>query len=218
VSDTTHPGVEGSYAFVSPDNAASQRLFSMSTAWPVQPLRCTLDSASHRGPATGRPSTPDDAPVIIEVLNGCHRDEELWVPYTVESLTARLTRAPGQYTWGDVWLTDGAVLGVWAAGRSISTTVEDASGRRVEREGLVLDHGFTPGHELAFLELLRAWCSHLDSCGITQLVIFSSGGSPTYPLLQGFGARLDPFDLYLFGPSTPDDAAERGVYVDHVYF
>ena len=212
------PHVDGSYAYVSADNAASQRLFSMSTAWPVQPLRCTLDVAGHRGPAAGRPATPEDTRDLIEVLNTCHRDEELWVSYTVESLTARLTRAPGQYTWGDVWLTDGAVLGVWAAGNSISTTVEDSSGRRVEREGLVLDHGFAPGHELAFLELLRAWCSHLDEQGITQLVIFSSPSSPTYPLLQSLGARMDPFDLYLSGAPTPDDAAERGVYVDHIYF
>ena len=66
------PHVDGSYAYVSADNAASQRLFSMSTAWPVQPLRCTLDSASHRGPAAGRPATPEDTPDIIEVLNTCH--------------------------------------------------------------------------------------------------------------------------------------------------
>ncbi len=106
------PHVYCSYACVSPNNAASQRLFSLSKAWPVQPLRYTLDSASHRGPATGRPATPNDTRVIIEVLNPCHRQEELWVPYTVESLTARLTRTPSHYTWGDVWLTDGAVLGV----------------------------------------------------------------------------------------------------------
>jgi hypothetical protein len=212
------PHVDGSYAYVSQDNAASQRLFSLATAWPVQPLRCTLDCARQHGPATGRPAIPPDAAAIIDVLNTCHHAEELWVPYTAESLTARLSRAPNQYTWGDLWLTDGAVLGVWAAGRSISTTVEDAGGRRVEREGLVLDHGFAAGHELAFLELLRAWCSHLDEQGITQLVMFSSPSSPTYPLLQTLGARMDPFDLYLFGAATPDDAAERGVYVDHIYF
>jgi hypothetical protein len=92
-----------------------------------------------------------------------------------------------------------------------------AAGEWSER-GSSSNHGFAPGHELAFLDLLRAWCSHLDGQGITHLVIFSSPSSPTYPLLQNLGARMDPFDLYLFGAPTPDDAAERGVYVDHVYF
>lgn len=210
--------VDGTYAYVSPDNAASQRLFSTATAWPVQPLLCELDVAKLSGPAAGQPATPADAPAIVETLNRCHNGEELWVPYTVESLTARLERAPAQYGWPNLWLGEAAVLGVWPAGESISIVVDGPQGQQVDREGVALDHGFLPGCQGGFEALLRAWCTTLGTRGFTKLMIFSSARSPSYPVLQQLGARMEPFDLYAFGPPVPEDASRRGVYVDHTCF
>ncbi len=45
------------------------------------------------GPSRGRPAAPADAERIVEILNGCHRGEKMYLPYTVESSTARRARA-----------------------------------------------------------------------------------------------------------------------------
>jgi len=214
----TPPNVDGTYAYVSPDNASSQRLFTMATAWPVQPLRCELAVPELRGPSAGRRATPEDAAEIVEIVNACHENEEFFAPYTVESLSARLERVPAQYTWSDVRIGEGAVLGVWPAGETIRVVVDGPDGRRVEREGLVLDHGFLPGYEAGFEALVRAASAELDDRGFTKLVMFSSAPSPNYPLIGELKATMMPFDMYVFGPPTPADAAQRGVYVDQVYF
>src|SRR5437588_6000 len=76
------PHVDGTYAYVFPDNAASQRLFSFARSWPVQPVMCELPVGRLRGPPAGRPAQPADADTIVDILNTCHGGEEMFCPYS----------------------------------------------------------------------------------------------------------------------------------------
>jgi hypothetical protein len=212
------PHVDGTYAYVSPDNAASQRLFSFAQAWSVQPLMCKLPVGELRGPRLGRLAMPTDAEHVVEMINTWHGGEEMFWPYSREFLASRLERAPRQYGWSSLLVTDGAVVGVWPAGDSFTTIVESPSERAIEREGFVLDEGVVPGAETDYESLLRSWCTELDDRGFTSLVTFTSPGSPSYPLLTSLNGEMQPFDLFVFGPEHPDGADERGVHVDLIYF
>ena len=212
------PHVDGTYAYVFPDNAASQRLFSFARSWPEQPVMCELPVGRLRGPPAGRPAQPADADTIVDILNTCHGGEEMFCPYSPSSITARLERDPEQYSWGDVLVSPGAVMGVWRAGDHFTMIVDGPDGRSVDREGFALDHGLMPGAEDDYERLLRSWCAHLDDRGFAKLVVFTSPLSPGYPVLLGVGGAMLPFDLYLFGPEMPEGADRRGVYVDAVYF
>ncbi len=211
--------IAGSRGYVSVDNAAMQQGFAnMPDKWPAPALRAQLSCDSLAGPAAGRPATPADALRIVEILNACHDGEEQYLPYTVESLTARLERAPAQYSWERVWLSERTVAGVWPAGESIRVIIE-SNGRRAEsRRGLVLDYGFLPGAEDELEALLRGWCGWLAGRGLDTLSIFTSALSPGYDRLRGLASEVEAFDFWTPGIAVPPGASERGLYVDQVYF
>jgi hypothetical protein len=212
-------GIIGSQGFVSVNNAAMQRGFANTpNKWPVQALRCQLSCDKLAGPNTGRPATPKDAAHIAQLLNRCHSSEELYLPYTNQTLATRLERSPDQYSWDRLWLTDGAVLGVWPAGESIRVIVERDGQQVVSKRGLALDHGFVDGAESEFEALLRAWCGRLAERGFDTLSVFTSERSPGYELLRGIASEVDAFDMWTPGITVPPGADIRGLYVDQVYF
>jgi hypothetical protein len=200
--------------YVSPDNAGVQKFVENTPKWTVQPQRVLVPCGA--GDAAPRRATKDDAQVIVDVLNACHGGEELFVPYTVESLTARLERDPGQYTWSDLRLGDGAVLGV---GR-IPVTITKVTGdeRRSTTRAMLLDHGFASGHEADYEALLRATGAELAADGVTHLAAFTSEGSSTLASLQRMSDHTERYDFWAFEIPSPPDLATNGFYVDPVYF
>ena len=208
-----------SQGFVSASNAAMQRGFANTpNKWPLQALRCQLSCEKLAAAATARPAELEDAARIVELLNRCHGEEELYVPYTVETLAARLARAPQQYSWERVWVTDGAVVGVWPAGETIRVIVEQDGRRTVSRRGLALDYGFSDGAEEQLELLLRAWCAWLWERGFDTLSVFTSERSSGCERLLGLAAEVDAFDMWTPGMAVPAGAEDRGLYVDQVYF
>jgi hypothetical protein len=91
----------------------------------------------------------------------------------IESLTARLERAPKLCSWQNLWMTDRAVVGVWPAGDSLKVVTESKHDRTESRRGLVLDYGFLPGAEDELEALLRAWCTRLTEEKIDTLSMFN---------------------------------------------
>ena len=75
-------------------------------------------------PQIGRPATPRDAARIVEILNATHERDEMYLPYTVESFSARVERSPRDYCWDRVRMTDRAVVGVWPAGDTVRFIIE----------------------------------------------------------------------------------------------
>ena len=202
------------YAYMQVTNAAAQRLGGPGS-WSFGPFRALLDCESLAGEECGTIATPQDAERIVDVINACHDQEVMYVPYTVETLTERLERAPDLYTWDDFLVDDGAVIGVWASGLRVTT--RNGDDERVSVRASVLDHGFVPGGDEAFERLIRSWCRKLADSGHTELSFITSEGSPTYALLERLAFQMDPFD-YKQAIPEPEDAKSRGLYVDPVYF
>lgn len=202
------------YAYTAVDNAAATRLRGPGS-WSFPAHRALLPCEGLSGGPFGAPAKPQDASRIVEVLNTCHQSEEMHVPYTVESFTARLERAPDLYSWEQVWLTDRAVVGVWPAGLRV---VREEDGRRTETvRATVLDYGFLPGAEAEFEQLLRVWCGWLSQHGHSELSVLTSEGSPNYPILAKLASQMDAY-LFRMGAPEPEGAAQRGLYVDGIYF
>ncbi len=52
---------------------------------------------------------------------------------------------------------------------------------------------------------------------ITHLSLFTSPGSPGYAALRPLATRVEPYHLNI-GTPDPPGLADRGIYVDHLYF
>ena len=188
--------------------------------WIPAVYRLLLPVASTAGPRAGvRVATPADAARIVEILNDSHAGEELYHPYTVETLSARLERDRSLYSWDNVLLSDRAVIGVWPAGEKIETvTTKDGAVTR-SRRGHVMDYGFLAGGEGEFADLLAASCAELDRRGLDQLSIFTSKGARGQQELKEFKGAIE---AYRFNTGMvarmPDSAQTTGIYTDHLYF
>jgi len=211
--------VDGSSAFIALDNAGMQHGFrNTPDKWPGPLHRARLSCARLAGPAFGRPATAQDAAMIAERLNAFHGPQEMFVPYTPDRLTARLERAPDLYGWDRLWLADGAVVGVWPAGRAMRVVTERAGVQTHADPGLVLDYAFAPGAEAAFERLLRAWCGWLAARGLDRLTIFTSPHGPGAALLASLADEIEPYNMWTPGIAVPPGAETRGLYVDPIYF
>ncbi len=211
--------VAGSQAYISVDNAGMQHGFQGTPdKWPVIVQRVELDCAALAGPPAGRPATPDDAAEIAARLNAFHDAEEMFVPYTAQSFTARVERAPDLYGWDKILITDSALVGVWPAGAALRSVTETSGVRTVTMPAVVMDYAFAPGAETELEALLRAWCGTLAPTGIDTLVIYTSPASPGTGLINGLGRATGEFFTWTPGIKVPDGAGQRGLYTDAAYF
>jgi hypothetical protein len=208
----------GSTAYVSVDNAAMLRGFAGAPRWSMHQIRAQLLCVPLVGPQTGRPATPRDAPRIVEILNATHERDEMYLPYTGESFTARVERSPRDYSWDRVRMTDRAVVGVWPAGDTVRFIIESKGNRVESRRGLALDWGFLPGAEDEFEALLRAQCGWLNARGLDRLSVFTSEATAGYERVRALASELERYVVISFGIPEPPGAATRGLYVDPIYF
>jgi hypothetical protein len=201
------------YGYRAVDNADAERIRAPRT-WNAGVFRGVIDCAAVAGADHGRPVTPADAPVVVDILNRGHAREELFLPYTEASLTARLERAPDLYTWKNLRIADGSVLGVWRA--DLTVTVDDGTPVRRTRS-VTLDHGFVEGAADEFERLLRGYCRELLQFDYDELTLMTSEGSPNYELTCKLAHRMDPF-AFNIELAEPPGTIERGLYIDAVYF
>ena len=209
----------GSQAYISVDNLGMQHGFQGTPdKWPVVVQRVELDCAALAGPPAGRPATAGDATAIAARLNAFHGAEELYVPYDAEGFARRVERAPDLYGWDKVWLTEGALVGVWPAGQALRTVTETAGVQSVSTPAVVMDYAFAPSAGGEFEALLRAWCGALAAEGVDTLIIYTSPTSPGSALITGLARSTGAFFTWTPGIHPPADAAERGLYTDAAYF
>jgi hypothetical protein len=210
---------DGSNAYISVDNLGMQHGFaSTPNKWPQTIDRVLLDCAALAAPRVGRPATAADAGEIVARLNAFHDAEEMFVPYTVETFTARMDRAPDLYAWDRVWLTDGALVGAWAHGDALRAVTQTAGVQTVSKSGVVLDYAFAPGAEDQLEALLRAWCARLAGEGVDSLIVYTSPASPGGERIRSLAREVGGFFMWTPGVAVPEGAATRGLYVDAVYF
>ena len=202
--------------YVSVDNHAVRKFAAGTPGWQVQPLRALIPCRADDDADAARTATEADAQSVIDALNGAHEGSALFSPYTKPSLRTRLTRDPEQYGWGHLALAGGAAIGV---GRNLVTVTKECEGvTDVSVRALVLDHGFVPGHEADYRELLRATGARLAAQGASHLAVFTSKRSATYDVVAELADEIEVFDFWAFDITEPKALAERGFYVDPVYF
>jgi hypothetical protein len=219
VLDKYWPTVDGSNAFIAADNAGMQHGFRHTPdKWPTTVLAVRFATERAAGRSHGRPASPADAEMIAARLNVFHGEEEMYVPYTAASLTERLERAPDLYGWNQIWLTDGAIAGVWPAGRARRLVTERGGEQTFSEPGVRLDYAFEPGGEAGFEALVRAWCAWLGARGMNRLTLLTSSMSPGVAFLRSLADEVEAFNHWSPGVPPPPDAAARGLYVDPIYF
>jgi hypothetical protein len=108
------------------------------------------------------------------------------------------------------------VLGVWPALERV--VVEGPAGRRESVRALALDWGFDGASGLDELEaLLRGACADLAAAGATHLSVFASDATPGASRVRALAESVAPFRFTCM-IAEPPGAAERGLYVDPIYF
>lgn len=205
---------EGAYGYTALANAEGMRIGGPGT-WSVGVFRNVLSCAALAGPSHGRVGSPRDAGDIVDILNRGHESEEMYLPHTIDSFTARMERAPELYTWDHILIGDGAVLGVWPARLTVAMDHDGRSARSVR--GVVLDHGFVPGAADELERLVRAWCGRLVEAGHSEVTYITSEGSASHPTVSALAHRVDAFSFRMSVPE-PEGTVERGLYVDAIYF
>ena len=198
-------------------NSAASRLSTVG-AWPSGPMRAVVPCVARRdAPTAWRRATADDADEVVAILNETHTGHALFLPYTAATLRARLERAPSVYGWEDVWIGDGAILGV---GRHLHrrATTSPADGPVTSVRAVAYDYGFLPCHESALLDLISARGDALANAGATHLGIFTCEPAAAFPVLAGLAASLESYDLLVPNADPDDHAPTRGVYVDATVF
>lgn len=215
-------------AYFAVENDATRRLNGAQATWSFQPYRAVLDARrlvdgaqAGAGRTSNRRADPSDAGRIVELLNATHDREELFLPFTVDSLTARLERAPDIYSWSDIRMSDGAAVGTWMAGRTHVRRSKDVGSEargQVSVRALVLDFGFEPGAEDELVALLRAAAADALAAGMTDLSVFTSDASPGSEVLRSLARDLEHYELATPYTPEPEGASARGLYVDQIYF
>lgn len=204
--------------YVSIDNLAVRKFVSGVPPWSVQPLRALLPCpgpGDDAPPAAARASAAD-ADDLAAILNACHEDAALYVPYTASTLTERLARDPEQYGWSQWRRNAGAAVGV--GDQFVRVTHACEGSERSSVRALALDHGFRPGGEDEYRSLLLSVCRELGARGATHLAVFTSERSSTYDVLRDLAEDLEVFDFWAFELEEPASLATAGFYVDPVYF
>jgi hypothetical protein len=189
--------------------------------WSDQPYRVTIacrEVGTDADLIDVRTATSDDAADIAGILNATHGGQELYAPATPRTLGRRLERAPDLYSWGDVALTDGAVLGVWHSPEVRIRTEADRTTTTRSRRALVLDHGFLPGADDEYESLLRRAAASAGAAGYDHLSVFTTDRSPTSPILRRLAETIEAYEVIVPFVEEPEGVAERGVYVDQAYF
>jgi hypothetical protein len=217
--DTPPPAKLVGVAYVHCDNDRMRQMYSRSSVWSDRPYRVTIACRETDAADTdARTATIDDAPDIAGILNATHAGQELYLPATPRTLARRLERAPDIYSWGDVAMRDGAVLGVWHSPEVRIRTEADRTTTTRSRRALVLDHGFLPGAEDEYESLLRRAAALAGAAGYDHLSVFTTDRSPTSPILRRMAESIEAYEVIVPFVEEPEGVAERGVYVDQAYF
>lgn len=201
-------------AFVLSGNTAASRLTSAG-AWPAVPVRAVIP-CDPEAPAAGRAATPGDASTIAEILNATHGGHDLYRRLTAADVARRLERAPDLYGWSDVWLLDGAVVGIGRT--SHKRTTETPAGTEFSVRALVYDYGALPGAEDALAALLAARGADAARRGATHLSVFTCEAARLYTPLVAAAAITETYDLLVPNVEPDDEAPTRGVFVDQIHF
>jgi hypothetical protein len=202
------------YSFIAADNVTALRL-QPEGRWPEMAERLVIDTGSAAATGLGRSATSADAEQLVACLNDTHGEEELFCPYSLDSLRERLARAPDSYSWSSFLISARACVGVWAPKVGVIRRERGMETRDVR--AFVLDYGCTSDGLSELVALVNDWLARLAAEGTTELSIFTSAGSRGNAALAPLAKRPEPYVVFC-GIPPGDRVKERGIYVDQLYF
>jgi hypothetical protein len=183
------------------------------SVWATGGLRAVFDCAEIASQPLGQPAMPDDSDEVIDLLNTTHKDLELYLPYSANTLNARLQRCPEAYSWQNMKRTENAVLGTWFSGEERHYDMPDHSW--TETRGLILDHGANAEGYGELEALIRSAAGEALAQGISHLTLFTSDHSPAFPMISNLASHLEPYRVNCSIPE-PEQTKERGIYIDPI--
>jgi len=207
-------GIVAPYSFIAADNEAALRL-QPEGRWPEMAERLVIDTGSAAATGLGRSATAADAERLVALLNDTHGEEELFCPYSLDSLRERLSRAPDSYSWSSFLISERACVGVWAPKMGVIRRERGVETRDVR--AFVLDYGCTSDGVGELVALVNDWRARLAAEGTTELSAFTSAGSRGAADLTALAKRREPY-VVLCGIPPDDRVKERGIYIDQLYF
>jgi hypothetical protein len=202
------------HSFVAADNEAVLGQ-PRGPRWPEMAERLVIDTAGAAATGLGRPATAADAARLVALLNDTHGEEELFCPYSLDSLAERLSRAADSYGWSRLLISERACVGVWAPQMGVIRRERGVETRDVR--AFVLDYGCAPDGVDELVGLVNDWRVGLAAEGTTELSIFTSAGSRGAAALTALAKRREPY-VVLCAIPPGDGVKERGIYVDQLYF
>jgi hypothetical protein len=155
----------------------------------------------------GRSATAADAERLVASLNDTHGEEELYCPYSLDSLRERLSRAPDSYSWSSILISSAPASGSGAPKMGVIRRERGVETRDVR--ALVLDYGCTPDGSDELVALVNDWRARLAAEGTSELSIFTSAGSRGAAALTALAKRREPYVILCALPPG-DRVEERG--------
>lgn len=130
-------------------------------------------------------------------------------------MSSRLGKISDAYGPRDVIETPNAFVGIWqSCHRYVKTS--DAGSRSTVR-ATILDHACVAGSEDEFETVLRNGAARCAVEQIDELALFVADGSAAAAVARRLPHRQEPYLLTL-DLEEPKNSAERGLYVDPIWF
>jgi hypothetical protein len=208
------PGPIAVYSFMAADNDAVRRL-PPKGRWTQMAERLVIDTGSAAAIGLGRSATAADTERLVALLNDTHGEQELFCPYSLDSLHERLSRAPNSYSWSSFLISERACVGVWAPTMGVIRRERSVETRDVR--AFVLDYGCKSDGVGELVALVNCWRARLAAEGTTELSMFTSAGSRGSADLTALAKRREPYIVLCAVPPS-DSVNECGIYIDQLYF
>jgi hypothetical protein len=219
--------VDAAYWLISADNTTSLTAVRRGGAFPWPTAVHLVDLHTGAGPQRDVPVVrlgPDRAQQVVGLLNRTHAGKELFAPYTVERLQARLGRSP-DYGWQNWWGIEGndgrltAVAGLLDLGRwwRMTRRVKASGEETTSSAAAVFDFGYAQGGEQQMVDLLRHLLEIAASWGRDDLSIHLDPQEGLYAFLPTTARVGADFRFFVSGIAAPPAHEIGHVYLDPVY-
>lgn len=202
-------------AYVDPGNQAVNAAFrTEAQQWRRRVLELTFRCDHIAGPTYGHAASHNDAGRLAALSNLAHGREAIYGELDARTFAMKLDRAPDVYSWGDVLLSEHAMLGVWP---SLDKTTDSADGCEPKRRtmSVALDYGFQAEAGLEdLLRLFRAQASRLLKAGSTHVTLYTHPGSSVSERLSSLAEERGEIAIQT---AFPEPADAEGVFTDPLY-
>ena len=215
------------YWYVVPENKVSLGLILRAAPdrWARDPAcQHFLLEPQPGGPKVGlTPARPEQATELCALINRTHGGRDLFLPYTEESLAARLSRS-ADYGWPQLFARERggravAMAGLWDLGATLKLIRTDREGKETTtRPSVILDYGFEEDAEREMARLLDDIGKLAAAQGRQELWMAIDRESRLYDVMSGRPHSVTSVWGLNIIPGAPLPGRTATPYLDLVYW